>query len=58
MPYTHVHAHSLYWLGKGTTIKSDGVKLVLRAQTSPLSEMIRPYKCFSHVSEMQTLTYN
>ena len=29
-----------------TSIKSDGVKLVLWTQISPLSEMMRPIKCF------------
>ena len=29
-----------------TSIKSDGVKLVLWTQISPLSEMMRPNKCF------------
>ena len=35
-----------------------GVKLVLFVQTSPLSEMMRHYKCFLHVSKMPTLTDN
>jgi len=26
---THIHDHSLSWLGAGTSIKSGGVKLVL-----------------------------
>ena len=30
------------------------VKLVLWVHTSPLSEMMRSYKCFPHVSKMQT----
>ena len=40
--YTNVsdiHDHSLSWLGTGPSVKNDGVKLVLCAQTSPLSEM-------------------
>ena len=38
------------WLGTGTSIKSGGIKLVLWAQTSPLSEMMRSCKCFPHLS--------
>jgi hypothetical protein len=26
---THIHDHSLSWLGTGTSRKSDGVKLIL-----------------------------
>jgi hypothetical protein len=32
--------------------------VVLWAQTSPLSDMLPPCKCFPHVSKMSTLTYN
>jgi len=41
--------------GTSTSIrKSDGVKLVLLVQTSPLSDKFRSCKCVSHVSKMQT----
>ena len=33
------HDRSICWLSTGTSIKSGGVKLVLWAQTSPLSEI-------------------
>jgi hypothetical protein len=32
-PNTQIHDRSLSWLGTGNLIKSDGVKLVLWAQT-------------------------
>ena len=35
-----MHDRSLSCLGTGIAIKSDGAKLVLRAQTSPFSEMM------------------
>jgi hypothetical protein len=46
------------WLGTGASIKIIEVKLVLRAQTSPLSGMIGSCKYFSHVNKIPTLTYN
>ena len=46
------------WLGTGAPLKSIEVKLVLRAQTSPLSGMMGSCKYFSHVNKMSTLTYN
>ena len=36
----------LSWCGMGTSIKSGGIKLVLLAQSYPLSEMMRSCKCF------------
>ena len=41
-PNTQIHTKkcSLSWLGIGTSIKGGGNKLVLWAQTSPLSEMM------------------
>ena len=43
-PTTQIHDRSLSWLGMGTSLnKKWGVALVLGAQTSPLSEMMR---CF------------
>ena len=41
-----IHDLPLSQLGIDTTIKSGEVKLVLCAQTSPFSEMMRSYKCF------------
>ena len=38
--------------------KSDRVKLVLWAQTFPLSEMMWSCKCFLHASKILTLIYN
>ena len=38
-------------------LQSGRVKLVLWAQTSTLSEMMRLCKCFPHVDGMTTLTY-
>ena len=46
---TKIHDCSLSWLGRGTSIKRGGVKLVLQTQTSPLGKM---------TSKMPTLTYN
>ena len=37
---THTNDRALSWHGTGTSIKCDGVKLVLWAQTCPLSEMM------------------
>ena len=45
----HLHSSSLSWHGTGTSIKSDGVKLVLWAQTSSQSEMMCHVKCFPPV---------
>jgi hypothetical protein len=44
-PNTQIHDRSRSWLGTGTLIKGDGVKLVLWDKPSPLSEMIRSCKC-------------
>ena len=57
-PFTQIHDRSLFWLGTGTSIESGGVKLVLWAQSTPLSEMMWSCKCFLHVSKMSTFTYN
>jgi hypothetical protein len=48
-PNTHIHDHSLFWLSTCIFIKSGGVKLILWLQTSPISEMMRSWKCFSHM---------
>ena len=52
---TRMHDLSLSRLVTRTSIKSGGVKIVLWSQTSPLSEMMRAYKCFPFVSKMPTL---
>ena len=57
-PNTQLHDSSLSWLGTGTSIKSGGVKRVLWTQTSSISEMMRSWKCFPYVSNMQALAYN
>ena len=41
----HIHDLLLYWLGRGTSMKGGGIKLVLWTQTSPLCEMLS-HKCF------------
>jgi hypothetical protein len=40
-PNTQIHDRSLSWLCTGTSIKSDAVKLVLLAQPSSFSEMMK-----------------
>ena len=40
------NSFKISWLGTGTSIKCSGVKQVLRANISPLSEMMRLCKCF------------
>ena len=55
---TQIHDGSCSWLGTGTSIKSGWIKLVVCAQTPPLSEMMPSCTCFPHVSKMSTLTYN
>ena len=40
-PNLQIHDRSLSWLGTGTAIKSGGLKIVVWAQTSSLSEMMR-----------------
>jgi hypothetical protein len=51
--YLQIHDRWLTCLGTGTLRNSEGVKLVLWAYTSPLSEMMRLCKYFP-----RTLTYN
>ena len=56
---THLHDRPLSWHSTGTSMtKSDGIKLVLWTQTSPLSEMMRSCQCSQHVSKIPTLIYN
>jgi len=57
IPLTQIHGRSLSWLGTGTSIKCERVKLILMAQTFPFNETMRLHKCFSHVSKMSTLPY-
>ena len=42
---THIYGRLLSWLGTGTSIKSGRVRLVLWAQTFPLSEMMGSCNC-------------
>lgn len=65
-PLTQIYVRSLSGLGTDTWMKCGGVKLFLSTQTSSLSDMMRPYKCFPHVRLvglwrstplMQTLAY-
>ena len=53
----HMHNRSLSWFVTGTSIQSGGVKLVLWAQTFPLSEMMWPckLKCFPHANPHMSL---
>ena len=55
---THKNDRALSWLGTCTSIKRGEAKLVLWAQTSPLTEMMRSCKCFPFVSKMSTLSQN
>ena len=43
---TQAQKRSLSLLGKGTSIKSSGIKLALWTQSSPLSEMMRHARAF------------
>ena len=47
---------SLSLHGTGSSIKSGRVKLVLWGQSTPLSEMTLPCKCFPNVSKRLILT--
>jgi hypothetical protein len=58
IPFTQIHDRSLFWPCTSTSIESGGVKLVLWAQSTPLSEMMWSCKCFLHASKMSTFTYN
>ena len=50
-PNTHMHDRSLSWLGTGTSIKSDSVKLALWVQNS-LNKMMQLCKYFPNVNKM------
>jgi hypothetical protein len=57
---TRIHDRSLTsWLGTYTVISitNSGFKLVLWAQSSPLSEMMGSCKCFPYVGKISTLLY-
>ena len=45
--YTQIHDRSLSWLGTDTSMNDRGVKLVLRAQNSFLSELMQSSKCLA-----------
>jgi hypothetical protein len=49
-PNTPIHDLSLSCLDTGTSITCGGVKLVIWAQTFPLSEMMRACKCYPPVN--------
>jgi hypothetical protein len=53
---TQIYDRLLSLLGKVTSIKSGGFKLILWYKISFLSEMMGSYKCFPHASKMPTLT--
>jgi hypothetical protein len=55
---THMHDHSLSRLSTDTSITSGRAILVVRAQTSLLSEMMQSCKCFQYLSKMPTFTYD
>jgi hypothetical protein len=57
-PNTLIYYHSFSWLGTGTSIKSNWVKIVLWAQTTPLNETRQSYKCFLQARKMPTLAYS
>ena len=52
-----MHVRSLCWFGWGISTNSGGMKLVVWAQTSTCSEIMRLYKCFPHMHKMTLLTY-
>jgi hypothetical protein len=55
-PSTHIHDRFLPWLGSDTSMKkNDGLKLLLRIQTSPLGEIMRSYQRFQHARNMLSL---
>jgi hypothetical protein len=52
-----MHVRSLCWFGSGISTNNGGMKLVVWAQTSTFSEIMRLYKCFPHMNKMPLLTY-
>jgi hypothetical protein len=55
---TQMHDRSHSWLCTDTSIKSGGDELGLWVKGFPLTEMMRSYKCFPHVSKIPTLACN
>ena len=49
-PNTEIYNRSLSLVDTVTLLKSGQVKLVSRSKISPLSEMMRSYKCFTQAS--------
>jgi hypothetical protein len=56
--HTQIHDCSHSCLGTATSIESSEVKQVTWALATPLSEMMRPCKCFPNMSKMPILIYN
>jgi hypothetical protein len=56
-PNIQIHDGIFSWLGTGTSINCDGVRLVVRTQISLLSEMTQECKRFPHVSKMPTTVF-
>jgi hypothetical protein len=46
IPNTQIHDNSLSWLGTGTSIANEGVKLVAWSETFPPREKKWSWKCF------------
>jgi hypothetical protein len=53
---THMHGHSVSWIGTDTPIRIGGVKLFLWTKYAPLSKMMRSCTVFPPVTKMTTLT--
>ena len=56
LPLNIIDRFELSLHGTGSSIKSGRVKLVLWGQSTPLSEMTWPCKCFPNVSKRLILT--
>jgi len=54
-PKTHIHDHSLFWLGTDTSIKSGGIKFVLWIRNSPFSVMMRSWRWNNIPSTLVTI---
>ena len=57
IPLTYKYK-SVPWLGTGTLIRSGGVQLESRVQTSPLCEMMPSYNYLPCVNKIPSFTYN
>jgi hypothetical protein len=55
---TQTHDHSLSSHVTGKSIKRGGIKLILWAQTSSLSDVMWSCKCFTHINKMLIFTHN